>query len=69
MAEFETFEAHGHPRFDVCCLKYQTSVLDDCLEVRIEVFEDQVEVGLVREDVQELGGLKRHVSSHCTKDE
>lgn len=52
MAKLQTFEAHGHPRLDVCCLEYQTPVLDDCLEIRVKILEDQIEVGLVRENVQ-----------------
>lgn len=47
MTELKTLEGHGHPRLDVSSLEDESAVLDDCFQISIEVFEDEIEVGLI----------------------
>ena len=51
MTEIQTFHGHEHPALDVSRLKDKVLVLDDCFEIRVQVLEDQVEVGFGGEDV------------------
>ena len=51
MAEVKTFHGHEHPALDIGRLKDKVLVLDDCFEIRVQVLEDQVEVGFGGEDV------------------
>ena len=46
MAEFKTTEHHGHPAFDICREEDQRAVLDDHLQVSIEEFEHEIQIGL-----------------------
>lgn len=54
MTKFEALERHEHPRFEICRLEDETVVFDHSLEISVEKLEHQVQVGLVRKDVQQL---------------
>lgn len=62
MAKVETFHGHEHPTLDVALLEHEVLVADDGFEVRVEEFEDEVQVRLVAEHVQELRGVSSSVS-------
>jgi hypothetical protein len=54
VAELDAAKGHGHPGLDVRGREHEGAVLDDILEVRVQELKHQVEILLVREDIQEL---------------
>lgn len=57
VTEFESFEHHSDPAFNILGLKDESTITNDGFEVRIEEFEDEVEVRLVGEDVEERNDI------------
>jgi hypothetical protein len=54
VAELKTPKSHSHPAFNISREENKGSVLDDHFQVRIEEFEDKVQIRFRRENVQQL---------------
>ena len=51
MAKLESSECHCYPTFDIGRKKYEGSVLDYHFEIRVEEFENEIEVGFRGENI------------------
>jgi hypothetical protein len=54
VAKLKPAKGHSHPRLDVGRKKHQRTVFYNHLKVGVKIFKHEVEVLLVRKDIQEL---------------
>ena len=54
VTEFEPSECHSEPTFNIGREKNNGSIFDNKFEICVQKFKHQVQVGLGREDVEEL---------------